>query len=135
MDIKISQFPTLSTAPYGGFTPIVQDNKNYLVQNSNMYSFIDYVEIDGSTYTLSLSDTGYIIKKIHTEDHILYVPSNVFPDKVLIFIRNSGVGNLRIIPSNLSVSLNYNTTLSGNIISSQTSTQIYHLGNNTWDIL
>jgi len=51
MDIKISQFPTLSTAPYGGFAPIVQNDENYIIPISaftNNVTFGDIIDLISS---------------------------------------------------------------------------------------
>ena len=94
-----------------------------------------YINQSGLTYTLVLSDIGYVVRRDHASDHSVIVPVNVFPDNTILTIRNLGTGDMTISPENLGVNLNYSISLSSNIIEPHFTAQLLHIGSNEWDIL
>ncbi len=140
MNIKFSQFPVL-TEPLNSdsMVPVVQNNENYNIPASDIWDvfLVTSTNVLGSTYTLSLSDTGLWIRKYHTGNHIIYIPSNDevrFPVDTVLSIRNVGTGTLTLTTNNLAVNINYNSTYQSNVLEANTSTQIIQHSLNSWDI-
>ena len=132
----ISGFTTLTDNVSGSsLIPVIQNNTRYVTTFNNLIN-LPFVNINGSTYTLSLSDLNYYVRKTHSGNQTVLVPSSFdFIDGMVFTIRNAGTGTLTLTSQNIEVTLNFNQTLSGNVIDSNTTAQLYCLGSNTWDII
>lgn len=95
------------------------------------------LNLSGFTYTLQLSNLGSYIRKSYTSYHNIIIPSNIevpFSIGSSFVIRNTSSNSL-IISSGPTVTLNYISDLSSNILDQHFAAQIICVGTNEWDIV
>jgi hypothetical protein len=133
MDVKISEFPTLVEMGLDdALVPMVYQGKNF-----NRSVYIQTTTLSGLTYTLSLSDFGYFIRKFHSSDHTIIIPSHAmvpFINGVALTIRNGGTGTMTLSASP-GVTLNYNTIYGSNVLDANTTAVILKVSDNEWDVV
>jgi hypothetical protein len=133
---KISEFETVESLEIGDILPIVRGSNNFKIDAVDVINYIPYVNINGPTYTIQLSDIGYYIRKSYTSSHLIYLPTSIyFPSNVLLSIRNVGTGTLTLTSSNIGVTLNYDNVGLANVVVPNTSIQVYHVGSGVWDLV
>lgn len=109
-----------------------------IVSRFNGGPLVSVLNLSAGTYTLQLSNlgTGNYIRKSHTSNHTLIIPtldSVPFPIGSTFIIRNMSANTLTISASP-SIILSYSTVLSTNILEQNASAQLVCVGINSWDI-